>query len=123
MQLSNGVCISNYTLDSPELDKRTPSQATVQRADGRTYFVDSFVTPTGATWKSPVSGLTYFMQVKVEIPAFGATLLVSSLVDSQEFTFDDKGTGAVYEGVAGALGTFEGEGVAGTAWSEQTMRS
>ena len=122
MQLSNGVCISNYTLDSPELDKKTASQATVQRADGRTYFVDSFVTPIGATWKSPASGATYFMQVKVEIPAFGATLLVSSLVDSQEFTFA-RGEGAVYEGIAGAMGTFEGEGVAGTAWSEQTMRS
>jgi predicted secreted hydrolase len=119
MQLSNGVCISNYTLDSPELDKKTASQATVQRADGTTYFVSSFVTPIGATWTSPASGATYFMELKVEIPAFEATLLVSSLVDSQEFPFSQ---GAVYEGVAGATGTFEGEAVAGTAWSEQTMR-
>lgn len=119
MQLSNGVCISNYTTDSPELDKRTASQATVQRADGTTYFVSSFVTPIGATWTSPVTGVTYFMKLKVEIPAFEATLLVSSLVDSQEFPVMQ---GPVYEGVAGAVGTFEGEEVAGTAWSEQTMR-
>lgn len=119
MQLSNGVCISNFTLDPPALDRKTASLATVQRADGTTYFVSSFVTPIGATWTSPESGATYFMQIKVEIPDFEATLLVSSLVDSQEFPM---GEAAVYEGVAGATGTFEGESVTGTAWSEQTMR-
>jgi len=119
MQLSNGVCISNYTLDPPKLDTKTRSQATVQRADGRTYFTETFVTPIGATWISPATGATYFLQVKVEIPEFEATLLVSSLVDSQEFPM---GEGAVYEGVAGATGIFEGESVLGTAWSEQTMR-
>lgn len=119
MQLSNGVCISNFTLKEPELGKETPSLATVQRADGTTYFVSSSVTPIGATWTSPESKTTYFMQVKVEIPDFAATLLVSSLVDSQEFPI---GEASVYEGVAGATGTFEGEEVAGTAWSEQTMR-
>lgn len=119
MQLSNGVCISNYSLDSPELDKKTASQATIQRADGTTYFVDSFVTPSGATWTSPATGATYFMELKVEIPGFEATLMVSSLVESQEFPLSQ---GAVYEGVAGVIGTFEGEAVGGTAWSEQTMR-
>lgn len=120
MQLSNGVCISNYTLEPPELGKETKSQATVQRADGTTYFVASSVTPIGATWTSPESGVTYFMQLKVELPDFAATLLVSSLVDSQEFPM---GTGSVYEGVASATGTFEGKEVTGTAWSEQTMRT
>lgn len=119
IQLGNGVCISNYTLDAPELNQKTRSQATVQRADGTTYFVDTSVTPIGSTWTSPESGATYFMQLKVEIPAFEATLLVSSLVDSQEFPM---GEGSVYEGVASATGTFEGESVTGTAWSEQTMR-
>lgn len=120
VQLSNGVCISNFTLDAPELDKKTPSLATVQRADGTTYFVNSSVTPTGATWTSHESHATYFMELKVEIPAFEATLLVSSLVDSQEFPMGEGA--AVYEGVAGATGTFEGKEVSGTAWSEQTMR-
>ena len=116
MQLDNGVCISNYTVDTPGLGSKTASLATVQRADGTTYFVKSFVTPTGPTWTSPSSHLTYFMQLEVEIPAFEATLLVRSLVDSQElFT---KG-GSVYEGVASASGTFEGETVSGTAWNEQ----
>lgn len=119
MQLSNGVCISNYTTDSPELDKKTASQATVQRADGTTYFVSSSVTPLGATWTSPVTGATYFLRLKVEIPAFEATLFVSSLVDSQEFPVM---LGPVYEGVADAVGTFEGKDVSGPAWSEQTMR-
>ncbi|HKR61945.1 MAG TPA: lipocalin-like domain-containing protein [Pyrinomonadaceae bacterium] len=118
MQLDNGVCISNYSVDAPELDNKTASQATVQRADGTTYFVSSFVTPTGPTWTSPSSGLTYFMQLEVEIPAFEATLIVRSMVDSQEFY--TKG-GSVYEGVASASGTFEGETVSGTAWNEQRI--
>jgi len=119
MQLGNGVCISNYTTRPPELDQKTASQATVQRADGTTYFVRSFVTPIGATWTSPATLVTYFMQLKVEIPAFEATLFVSSLVDSQEFPVQGA---PVYEGVARAVGTFEGEEVSGTAWNEQTMQ-
>jgi hypothetical protein len=58
------------------------------------------------------------MEIEVEIPAFEATLTVKSLLDPQEFPLP---VGAVYEGVASAWGTFEGEGVSGTAWSEQTL--
>jgi hypothetical protein len=61
----------------------------------------------------------YFMQLEVEIPSFEATLLIASLVDSQEFPVNG---GPVYEGIASASGTFEGKTVSGTAWSEQTMR-
>ena len=120
MQLDNGVCISNYSIEPPELRKKIASLATVQRADGTTYFVNSFVTPTGPTWTSPASGVTYYMELEVEIPAFKATLLVTSLVDSQEFSSKIKG-GSVYEGVASASGTFEDETVSGTAWNEQTL--
>lgn len=119
MQLDNGVCISNYSLGQPALDKKIASMATVQRADGTTYFVESSVKPTGPTWTSPESGETYFMEIEVEIPAFEATFIVKSLVDAQEFPLP---LGSVYEGVASALGTFEGVGVSGTAWSEQTLR-
>lgn len=119
MQLTNGVCLSNFSVDEPALDKKVASMATVQRKDGTTYFVESFVKPIGSTWTSPESGQTYFMEIEVEIPAFEAMLTVKSLLDPQEFPLP---LGAVYEGVASAWGTFEGVGVSGTAWSEQTSR-
>ena len=122
MQLDNGVCISNYATlsqgEEPVLNKRTASRCTVQNAEGDTWFVDSFVTPIGETWKSPVSGITYFLQFHVEIPSFNASLIVTSLVASQEFP---TGAGGVYEGVAGAAGTFEHRAVTGTAWNEQAL--
>jgi len=116
LQLDNGVCVSNYSVDPPKLGQKLKSFATVQRKDGTTYFVNSFVTPT-EPWTSPDSHITYFMTLKVEIPAFEATIIVKSLVDSQEFP----GVGSVYEGVASAKGKFEGKDVSGTAWNEQTM--
>ncbi len=118
MQLSNGVHLSNFTLEEPVLNKKTMSLVTVQREDGTTYFVESSVTPTGPTWTSPESGVTYFMEIEVEIPAFEATLTVKSLFEAQEFPVLG---GAAYEGVATVEGTFEGEEVSGTAWSEQTL--
>ena len=118
MQLSNGVHLSNFTLEEPVLNKKTMSLVTVQREDGTTYFVESSVTPTGDTWTSPESGVTYFEEIEVEIPGFEATLTVKSLLDSQEFPLPGS---SIYEGVATVEGTFEGEGVSGTAWSEQTL--
>ncbi|CAN5405938.1 hypothetical protein BH10PSE16_BH10PSE16_20270 [soil metagenome] len=121
MQLDNGVCISNYatyTSGAPVLNQKAKSEATVQRADGTTYLVESFLTPTGRTWTSGVSGTTYNMQFQIDIPAFDASLVVTSLMDSQEFPVLSKPT---YEGVASATGTFEGKKVTGTAWNEQSV--
>jgi hypothetical protein len=109
------VSISNYTSVTPgllQLNQKTTSHATVQKRDGATYFVPTFITPIGRTWQSPTSGNTYFLELKVDIPAFDATIVVKSLVDGQEFT-------AIYEGVASAAGTFEGRRISGTAWNEQ----
>jgi hypothetical protein len=55
------------------------------------------------------------MQIGVVLPGFGATLVVTSLMDAQEFP----GTTSVYEGVAGVVGTFLGSRTTGTAWNEQ----
>lgn len=122
MQLDNGVCISNFrTLaqgEVPTLNHRTSSLATIQDADGTTWFVKTHVTPIGRTWKSPQTGITYFMQFRVEIPDFNAELVVNTLVDGQEFPV---GAGGVYEGVAAASGTFQYRNVTGTAWNEQAL--
>jgi predicted secreted hydrolase len=121
LQLDNGVCISNYlTTDQgvPKLNEQVPSQATVQEPSGATYFVPTFLTPIGRTWTSPESGNTYFLQFLVEIPAFAASLTVTSLVDSQEFPVNNA---SVYEGVAEAIGTFRHKSVTGTAWNEQEV--
>jgi predicted secreted hydrolase len=118
MQLTNGVIVHNYSLEEPVLNEKIASLATVQREDGTTYFVESSLTPTGATWTSPETGVTYFMEIEVEIPAFDATFTVKSLFEAQEFPVLG---GAAYEGVATVEGTFEGEEVSATAWSEQTL--
>jgi predicted secreted hydrolase len=122
MQLDNGVCISNYSVGDTtqlSLNKTIQGKATIQRQDGTTYFESSTITPIGRTWTSPASGKTFFMQLRVEIPSFDATFIVTSLMDAQEFPFH--GGSAVYEGVARAEGTFEGRPVSGTAWSEQAL--
>jgi predicted secreted hydrolase len=127
IQLDNGVCLSNYMVFSPgqtmELNKRVSSQVTVQtkNLDGTysNYFVESFLTPYGRTWKSPKTQGNYFMQLKIEVPAFNATLDVSSLLDCQEFAISESPNNSIYEGVATATGSFDGKDVQGTAWIEQ----
>jgi predicted secreted hydrolase len=121
MQLDNGVCISNFLTHQGELMKlneRSPSYATVQEADGTTYFVETFMTAVGRTWTSDETGATYFMEFRVELPSFDADLHVVTLVDSQEFPVPGA---SVYEGVAEATGTFRGKCVRGTAWNEQEL--
>ena len=119
MQLGNGVCISNYSVDTPALNKRTDSVATVQRHTGETHFVKTHVTPKRA-WKSDKSGKTYFVELLVELPDFNASISINSLMDSQEFHITKPLPLNVYEGVGTAKGTFEGEDVSGTAWIENT---
>jgi predicted secreted hydrolase len=121
-QLDNGWTLSNFaTLGNgpPKLNQPTPSLVTLQDPAGAMYFQIAVLTPVGRTWTSPESGITYFMQFKIDIPAFAASLNISSLVDAQEFP---SGPGAgVYEGVAAATGTFAGKPASGTAWNEQAL--
>lgn len=60
----------------------------------------------------------HYQQMTPYLPGATAKLTVTSLMDSQEFP----GTSSVYEGVARATGTFDGQPVSGTAWNEQTAR-
>jgi predicted secreted hydrolase len=120
MQLDDGVSISNYAQGDPTtfvLNQKITSNATIQRADGTTYFVPTSVTPIGRTWLSPASNNTYFLQFQVDVPGFDTSLVVTSLVDGQEFPV---ATSPIYEGIASATGTFEGHQVSGTAWIEQS---
>ena len=121
MQLDNGVHISNFTVFStvpPALDVATPSQATVQFADGTTYFEQNCtLTPTGRTWTSP-RGILFYLEFKIEIPSFAAHLTVTTHVEDQDFPFPN-GAADTYEGVAVASGKFMGHDVHGTAWNEQ----
>ena len=75
------------------------------------------MTPTGRTWTSP-KGVLFYLEFKVEIPAFAAHFTVTSLVDEQNFPFP-YGQIDTYEGVAVASGKFMGQQVHGTAWNEQ----
>lgn len=121
MQLDNGVHISNFTVFSdapPTLDVAFPSQATVQFEDGTTYFEKNCtLTPFGRTWTSP-KGVLFYLEFKIEIPAFAAHFTVTTLLDDQDFPFPI-GQIDTYEGVAVASGVFMGREVHGTAWNEQ----
>jgi predicted secreted hydrolase len=121
-QLDNGWVLSNFTMGSKfELGKTVLSFVTLQDPNGVMYFGPSALTPTGKTWTSPISGLTYFMELKIEIADIGhpTTLTIKSLVEGQEFP-SGPGDG-VYEGVATTSGTFRGQPVSGTAWNEQAL--
>ena len=121
MQLDNGVTISNFGITAgglkPEIGVPFAGSATVQTENGDTFFVDSTLTPTGRTWTSDRSGSTYFTEIRVEIPSFGAEILITTRFDSQEFALP---AGSVYEGIAHAEGAFQGMSVTGDAWLEQT---
>lgn len=125
IQLDNGISISNFTLDEPELDKVTISVATVQDPNGAAYWLLSTTTPVGRIWRSPVTGKSYFMELQVDIPEQaahswpGASIIVRSLIDSQEFS---GAAAAIYEGVAIAFGVLGGRPVHGTGWNEQAPR-
>ena len=103
----------------PALNAVMNGYATVEGPGGRTYLVASSVTPFGKTWTSKASGVTYFTKFRVQIPSFGANVVVTTLMDSQEFPGTNGGS--VYEGVAKAKGIFKKAMVAGTAWIEQTF--
>lgn len=123
MQLDNGFSISNVGIvgggQKPTLNTAMQGYATLEGAGGDTYLVASTVTPFGRTWTSKASGITYFTKFRVQIPEFDADIIVSTLMDEQEFP--GASGGSVYEGVATAKGTFTNAKVAGTAWIEQTF--
>ncbi len=129
MQLSNGVCISNYFVPGEQVlepGKTAIANATILTKAGTSIFVPTELTPGERTWTSPDSGNTYFLDFTVAIPEYPMTkLYVSTLFDDQEFRMQT-GTGKVggiYEGVASVTGHFMHEAVTGTAWNEQAPPS
>lgn len=122
MQLDNGYTISNAGIIgegfTPEIGVSVEAYATLQDDEGNLYYVASTVTPVGELWTSPSSGNSYAQQFRVEIPSFGADIVVSTRLQDQEFSL---GGAPVYEGTAGAEGVFLGEPVDGDAWIEQAF--
>ncbi len=122
MQLDNDWCISNFSFPPAqgglEEGQTTSGYATLQGPDGAIYVSLGTKTTLQKKWTSPDSGITYFLELLVEIPEFAASITVTSLVAAQEFY---QASGSVYEGVASATGTFQGQKVGGTAWNEQAM--
>jgi predicted secreted hydrolase len=121
LHLANGWTISNAgvvdTGKKPELNVPFSGYATLESPTGKMYFVASTVTPTGATWTSPQSGKTYFMNLNIDIPTFNAQITATSSMPSQEFP----GAVSVYEGVGTAKGTFQGTPTTAEAWIEETF--
>lgn len=122
MQLDNGYTLSNAGIIgegyNPEIGVSVDAYTTLQDADGNLYYVASTITPVGELWTSPSSGYGYAQQFRVEIPSFDADITVTTRLQDQEFF----ASGApIYEGTAGAEGTFLGEDVSGDAWIEQAF--
>jgi predicted secreted hydrolase len=123
IQLSNGWTVQNVDVlvdgTSGLSDAPAPGYATLQNPDGKIYFVAATTTQIpGSTWTSSRSGKTYPTSMKVDIPLFDAQIVVTSLVDSQEFVL---GPASVYEGVAKAKGTFRDKPIGGQAWIEERI--
>lgn len=120
LQLDNGTTISNAGVIGegfkPEIGVSVEAFATIQEADGSTYYVASQVTPVGELWTSPRTGFAYAQQFRVVIPSFQADILVSARLQDQEFAI--AGT-PVYEGIGAAEGTMLAQSVSGDAWIEQ----
>jgi predicted secreted hydrolase len=121
LQLKNGWSVSNVGILAggkvPQLNVPFTGFATVESPDGKMYFVSSSATPIEETWKSPQTGVTYFMKLRIKIPIFNANIVATSLVKSQEFAGDSP----VYEGVASAQGVFQSRPASAQAWIEETF--
>jgi hypothetical protein len=98
------------------------SHATILWPDGHSSFVHTTWTPGPKTFTG-ASGIVYFLEVTVEIPALNAVLTVESLVSNQEFSNPQLPYTEVYEGIARVTGSFDGKPVQGTAWNEQRVAS
>ena len=129
-QLCNGWTIMNDVILGGDsgVDQGSPtwpSFATLQAPNGTLYTAESTIVSSPHTWTSPRSQITYYMEMTVKIPAFGAKLMVRSLMEDQEFdgavTVNGVVQGSLYEGVAHASGVFEGVVVKGSAWIEQQL--
>lgn len=119
-QLDNGWSLQNYFLskagENPPTGVAVPSYSTLQSPDGKMYYVASTMTPLTPTWKSSVTGETYYTSVRVEIPLFDADFTVTAPVGDQEFPTQGA---PVYEGIGSVHGTFKGKTVGGDGWLEQ----
>jgi predicted secreted hydrolase len=115
MQLENGISLMNYASNVPvKLGVPVSTTATILEPDGRSVVEDGLATPLTPAWTDR-KGNAYFTKWKVEIPARNATFEVTSLLPGQAFEQKVQ----VYEGVAEAVGTWQGKPVRGTAWIEQ----
>jgi predicted secreted hydrolase len=121
LQLKNGWSVSNVGILAngkvPQLNVPFTGFATVESPDGKMYFVSSSATPIEETWKSPQTGVTYFMKLRIKIPSFNADIVATSLVKSQEFALSSP----VYEGVGTAKGAFQNRPTYAQAWIEETF--
>ena len=117
-QLDNGWTLSNFCIfhgtEPPPLDQPVGSFVSLRGPLGQMYVQKSTMTPSNG-WHSDKTGANYALTFVVEIEGF-ASLTFDALVKNQEFPLAG---GAIYEGVAGVTGTFNGEAVTGKGWIEQ----
>lgn len=123
VQLTTGVHLSNYCIVNNKplvLNEPRDASASIRLPSGDMYFVPTVLTPRGTPWVSPHSGVTYFLEFDVELPDFGGSLHLTTLMQDQEFHSNKYPMLTVYEGAAYMSGAFEGAQVEGEAWNEQS---
>jgi predicted secreted hydrolase len=124
LQLSDGSDLMIYQLRRRDGSRDPHSSGTLTRPDGRvvTLAAHEFtLTPTGLPYRSPSSGARYPVDWRLDVPAQGLTLTVSTPLPGQELDAT-RSTGVAYwEGLVDVAGTARGGGaVTGRGYLEMT---
>jgi predicted secreted hydrolase len=124
LQLSDGSDLMIYQLRREDGTRDVHSSGTLTRADGRVVHLastDFTLTSTGATFRSPATNAVYPIGWRIEVPAEGLGLTVSTPLASQELDFT-RATGVAYwEGLVDVTGAARGgQTVTGRGYLEMT---
>ncbi len=124
LQLSDGSDLMIYQLRRHDGSRDPHSSGTLTRPDGRVIPLASHeftLAPTGPQYRSASSGARYPVAWRLDIPAQGLTLTVSTPLPGQELDAT-RSTGVAYwEGLVDVAGTVRGrDPVTGRGYLEMT---
>lgn len=124
MQFTDGSDLMIYQLRRRDGSRDSHSSGMLTRGDGRVTHLDSSaftLTATGATFRSPTSGATYPIGWRLDVPAEGLSLTVSTPLAAQELDFSAATGVAYWEGLIDVTGSRQdGRAVSGRGYLEMT---
>jgi predicted secreted hydrolase len=122
IQLDNDAEVMLYVIRRTDGSPDVTSSGSLITSDGRVIHIrreQMRITPL-AKWTSKVSGATYPMGWRVELPRFGVTLTVNPLMREQELVTKGSTQVTYWEGACDVTGSFAGSAVRGEAYVEMT---